>query len=95
MRHHAIAENNSCRDVKSHVRLLAIFLLYVKIKRGKVKEYFMNESLTYGTEDLTKLPSTLESTVRKTHLSKIGIGLVFKKNPGNQMGTFYISLLFD
>ena len=55
----------------------------------------MNESLTYGTEDLTKLPSTLESTVRKTHLSKIGIGLVFKKNPGNQMGTFYISLLFD
>jgi len=58
-------------------------------------EYAHLESLTYGTEDITLLPDALDSTVRKTHLTKIGIGVIFRKNPGSQKGTFYISLIFE
>ncbi len=58
-------------------------------------EYAHLESLTYGTEDLTLLPETLDSTVRKTYLIKIGIGIAYKKNPGSRKGTFYISLIFE
>ncbi len=69
-----------------------------KTKRGKsttISEYTQYENLTYGTEDLTNFPGSLDSTVRKTHLSKIGIGLVYKKNQGSQKGTFFISIIFE
>ena len=58
-------------------------------------EYEHLETLTYGTEDLTLLPNTLDNTVLKSHLRKIGIGIVYKKNPGSQKGTFFISLIFE
>ena len=58
-------------------------------------EYYRYESLTYGTEDLSLLPGTLDSTVRKTHLKKIGIGVVYKKIKGSLNGTFLVTLLFE
>lgn len=53
------------------------------------------ETITYGTTDLALLPESLDITVRNRHLRKIGLGLVYKINPGSQKGTFFISLIFD
>jgi len=53
------------------------------------------ESLTYGTEDLTLLPASLGSMVKKSSLRKIGIGLVHRKMRGSLSGTFMVTLLFE
>lgn len=67
-------------------------------KRNEVPifpEYEKYETITYGTMELTLLPDSLEITVKNAHLKKIGIGIVYKKNPGSQKGTFFISLIFE
>ena len=53
------------------------------------------ESLTYGTEDLSLLPASLSSMVKKSSLRKIGIGLVHRKMRGSLSGTFMVTLLFE
>lgn len=53
------------------------------------------ESLTYGTEDLSLLPASLGSIVKKSSLRKIGIGLVHRKMRGSLSGTFVVALLFE
>lgn len=53
------------------------------------------ESLTYGTEDLSLLPASLGSIVKKSSLRKIGIGLVHRKMRGSLSGTFMVTLLFE
>ena len=53
------------------------------------------ETFTYETGDLTLLPDPLSRIVRKTHLRKIGIGLVYNNNPDSQKGTFFISFIFE
>jgi len=60
-----------------------------------IPEYNRYKNLTYGTENLTRLPGSLNSAVKETHLRKIGIGLVYKKNQGSQKGTFFISIIFE
>jgi uncharacterized protein YkwD len=53
------------------------------------------ESLTYGTEDLSLLPASLGSIVKKSSLRKIGIGLVHRKMRGSLSGTFVVALLIE
>jgi uncharacterized protein YkwD len=53
------------------------------------------ESLTYGTEDLSLLPASLVSMVKKSSMRKIGIGLAHRKMRGSLSGTFMVTLLFE
>ncbi len=53
------------------------------------------ETLTYGTEDLSLLPASLNSIAKKSSLRKIGIGLFHKKKRGSLSGTFIVTLLFE
>jgi uncharacterized protein YkwD len=53
------------------------------------------ESLTYGTENLSLLPSSLDSMIKNTGLRKMGIGLIHNKTKGSLTGTFLITLLFE
>ena len=53
------------------------------------------ESLTYGTENLSLLPASLDSMVNESGLRKIGIGLVHSKRKNSLTGTFLVTLLFE
>jgi uncharacterized protein YkwD len=53
------------------------------------------ESLTYGTENLSLLPASLDSMVNESGLRKIGIGLVQSKRKDSLTGTFLVTLLFE
>jgi uncharacterized protein YkwD len=66
--------------------------------RGELSVFpdnYRYESLTYGTEDLTLLPASLGSMVKKSSLRKIGIGLVHRKIRGSLSGTFMVTLLLE
>ncbi|MCJ7582695.1 MAG: CAP domain-containing protein [Candidatus Aminicenantes bacterium] len=76
-------------------RMVSKVSLRKKSDKPTLPEYEHLETLSYGTEDLTRFPESLDGTVKKAHLSKIGIGVVYKKNPGSQKGTFFISLIFE
>jgi len=53
------------------------------------------ESLTYGTENLSLLPASLDSMVNESGLRKIGIGMVHSKRKDSLTGTFLVTLLFE
>jgi uncharacterized protein YkwD len=53
------------------------------------------ESLTYSTEDLSILPASLNSMVKKSSLRKIGIRLVYRKKRSSLNGTFIVKLLLE
>jgi len=66
--------------------------------RGEMSVFpdnYRYESLTYGTEDLSLLPASLDSIVKKSSLRKIGIGLVHRKMRGSLNGTFMVTLLLE